>query len=173
MVDLFHYYCFLLFWFSFCVFTFVSTCLVKTPYSQMMKMKRKFSLIVHSLCTLTCISFHFNWLELNQIKCCTHKRFICDHYGSWSIHFYLHQTLPPAHIFYFSSCTLHLLMSLLPPPPTAPGPKAHVNTYHSLPSLKLLFWPQPIKKLLPPHSTGPDCKHSTRNFSKMEKQEST
>jgi hypothetical protein len=25
---LFHYYCFLLFWFSFCVFTFVSTCLV-------------------------------------------------------------------------------------------------------------------------------------------------
>jgi hypothetical protein len=55
-------------------------------------------------------------------------------------------------------------MSLLPPPPTAPGPKAHVKIYHSLPSLKLLFWPQPIKKLLPPHSTGPDCKHSTRKL---------
>lgn len=55
-------------------------------------------------------------------------------------------------------------MSLLPPPPTAPGPKAHVNIYHSLLSLKLLFWPQPIKKLLPPHSTGPDCKHSTRKL---------
>jgi hypothetical protein len=55
-------------------------------------------------------------------------------------------------------------MPLLPPPRTAPGPKAHVNIYHSLPSLKLLFWPQPIKKLLPPHSTGPDCKHSTRKL---------